>query len=63
MVLGKVLEKISRPQEKKVWDITGQRIIKPCFDYECSKLIDQWKQAKLQLLQNPSQINGDNCKI
>jgi hypothetical protein len=32
---------------------------KPWFDDECSKLRDQWKQAKLQWLQNPSQINGD----
>jgi hypothetical protein len=30
-----------------------------CED-ECSKLIDQQKQAKLQWLQNPSQINGEN---
>jgi hypothetical protein len=28
----------------------------------CSKLIDQQKQAKLQWLQNPSQINGDNLQ-
>jgi hypothetical protein len=35
---------------------------KPRFDDECSKLIDQQKQAKLQQLQNPSQINGDNLK-
>jgi hypothetical protein len=35
---------------------------KPWFDDECSKLTDQWKQAKLQWLQNPSQINGDNLK-
>jgi hypothetical protein len=35
---------------------------KPWFDDECSKLIDQWKQAKLQWLQNPSQINGDNLQ-
>jgi hypothetical protein len=27
---------------------------------ECSKLLDQRKQAKLQRLQVPSQINGDN---
>jgi hypothetical protein len=33
---------------------------KPWFDDECSKLIDQWKQVKLQWLQNPSQINGEN---
>jgi hypothetical protein len=35
---------------------------KPWFNDECSKLIDQWKQAKLQWLQNPSQINGDNLQ-
>jgi hypothetical protein len=35
---------------------------KPWFDDECSELIDQWKQAKLQCLQNPSQINGDNVQ-
>jgi hypothetical protein len=35
---------------------------KPWFDDECSKLIDQWKQAKLQWLQNPNQINGDNLQ-
>jgi hypothetical protein len=32
------------------------------FDDKCSKLIDNWKQAKLQRLQNPSQINGGNIK-
>jgi hypothetical protein len=32
------------------------------FHDEYSKLIDQRKQAKLQWLQNPSQINGDNLK-
>jgi hypothetical protein len=31
-----------------------------CLDDECSKLLDQRKQAKLQWLQNPSQTNGDN---
>jgi hypothetical protein len=35
---------------------------KPLFDDESSKLRDQRKQAKLQWLQNPSQINGDNLK-
>jgi hypothetical protein len=35
---------------------------KPWFDDECSKLIDQWKQAKLQWLQNSTQINGDNLQ-
>jgi hypothetical protein len=40
-----------------------QKYHKPWFDDECSKLIDQRKQAKLQSLQNPSQISGDICKI
>jgi hypothetical protein len=33
---------------------------KPWFNEECSKLLDQRKQAKLQWLQDPSEINGDN---
>jgi hypothetical protein len=32
------------------------------FDDECSKLIDHWKQAKLQWMQNSSQISGDNLQ-
>jgi hypothetical protein len=35
---------------------------KPWFDVECSKVIDQRKQAKLQWLQNPSQISGDDLQ-
>jgi hypothetical protein len=35
---------------------------KPWFDDECLELIDQRIQAKLQWLQNPSQINGDNLQ-
>jgi uncharacterized protein YaaR (DUF327 family) len=33
---------------------------KPWFDEGCPKLLDQRKQAKLQWLQDPSEINGDN---
>jgi hypothetical protein len=33
---------------------------KPWFDEGCSKLLDQRKQAKLQWLQDPSEVNGDN---
>jgi hypothetical protein len=33
---------------------------KPWFDEVCSKLLDQRKQAKLQWLQDPNEINGDN---
>jgi hypothetical protein len=35
---------------------------KPWFDERSSKLLDQRKQAKLQWLQHPSEINGDNLK-
>jgi hypothetical protein len=33
---------------------------KPWFDEGCSELLDQRKRAKLQWLQDPSEINGDN---
>jgi hypothetical protein len=33
---------------------------KPWFDEKCSKLLDQRKQAKLQWLQDPSEINTDH---
>jgi hypothetical protein len=33
---------------------------KPWFDEACSKLLDQRKQSKLQWLQDPSEVNGDN---
>jgi hypothetical protein len=32
---------------------------KPWFDKGCSKLLDRRKQAKLQWLQDPSEINRD----
>jgi hypothetical protein len=32
----------------------------PWFDERCSYLLDQKKRAKLQWLQDPSEINGDN---
>jgi hypothetical protein len=32
----------------------------PWFNKGCSKLLNQWKQAKLQRLEDPTQINGDN---
>jgi hypothetical protein len=34
--------------------------LKPWFDKGCSKLLDQTKQAKLQWLQDPSEINGND---
>jgi hypothetical protein len=35
---------------------------KAWFDEGCSKLLEQRKQAKFQLLQDPSEMNGDNLK-
>jgi hypothetical protein len=36
---------------------------KPWFDEGCSKLVHQRKQAKLQWLQDPNEINVNNLKI
>jgi hypothetical protein len=33
---------------------------KPWFDEGCSKLLHQRKQVKLQGIQDPSEMNGDN---
>jgi hypothetical protein len=33
---------------------------KPWFDKGCSKLLNQRKEAKLQWLRDPSEINGNN---
>jgi hypothetical protein len=33
---------------------------KPCFDEECSKLVDRRKQVKLQWLQDPCEVNNGN---
>jgi 50S ribosomal subunit-associated GTPase HflX len=33
---------------------------KPWFNEGCSKLLDQRKHVKLQWLQDPSEVNGDN---
>jgi hypothetical protein len=36
---------------------------KPGFEEGCSEVLDQRKQAKLQWLQVPSEINGNNLNI
>ena len=33
---------------------------KPCFDEECLGFLDQRKQAKIQVVQDPSQSSVDN---
>jgi hypothetical protein len=60
---------------KRAWETFGENIKisakaslgyyklkkhKPWYDRGCSKLLDQRKQAKLQLLQDPNEIDGDN---
>jgi hypothetical protein len=45
------------PKEKGWYE---WQLHEPEFDEECSKSVDQRKQAKLLWLQNPSQINVDN---
>jgi hypothetical protein len=67
-----ILEKLDESVDiNSAWEsIRGKEILgyhmlknnKPWFDDDCSKLMDQQKQAKLQWLQNPSQINGDNLQ-
>jgi hypothetical protein len=36
------------------------KIHKPWFDEGCSELLDRRKEAKMQWLQDPSEVNGDN---
>jgi hypothetical protein len=49
--------KISAKESLGYFDLKN---IKPWFDEECSKLLDQRKQAKLQWLRDLNEINGDN---
>jgi hypothetical protein len=37
-----------------------QKQHKPWFDEECSQVLGQRKQAKMQWIQNPNQSNSDN---
>jgi hypothetical protein len=50
--------KISAKESAGYYELKQQ---KPWFDERCSQLLDQRKQAKLQWLQDPSEINGDNA--
>jgi hypothetical protein len=56
-------ESIRENIETSATDNLGYHMLKhgkPWFNDECSKLIDQWKQAKVQWLQNPSQITVEH---
>jgi hypothetical protein len=59
IVLGKQLEniKMSARETQGYFDLKKH---KPWFNERSSKLLHQRKQAKLQWLQDPSKINGDN---
>jgi hypothetical protein len=56
IVPGKLLETIKISAEESL----GYCELKTWFDQACSKLVDQREQAKLQWLQDPGEINGDN---
>jgi hypothetical protein len=45
---------------QRVYQYCEAKRHEPSFDEECSKLVDQRKQAKLQWLQEPSVVNEDN---
>jgi hypothetical protein len=49
--------KISAKEGLGYFELKGHE---PWFEEGCSKLLDQRKQAKLQWLQDPSEINGDD---
>jgi hypothetical protein len=49
--------KISAEQSLGYCELRKHR---PWFDEGCSKLVHQRKQAKLQWLQDPSEVNGNN---
>jgi hypothetical protein len=58
-VLGKLLSgtKISAKESLGYYELKKHT---PWFDEGCSELLDQTKQATLQWLQDPSEINGDS---
>jgi hypothetical protein len=57
--LGKIKENI-KISAKESLGLYERKQHKPWFDEECSKFLDQRKQAKTQWLQNTNQSNVDN---
>jgi hypothetical protein len=60
---GRAWEGITENTEASATESLGYYELKqhkPLYVEECSKLLEQKKQAKLQWLQNPCQTNGDN---
>jgi hypothetical protein len=58
LMLGKRLEKIQQFQPKSL-GYYELKTYKTWYHEVCSKLLDQRKQAKLQLLQDLSELTGD----
>jgi hypothetical protein len=56
---GKRLFRITKCQPKSLGDYELNQH-KPWFDEGCLKLLNGKEQAKLQWLEDPSEINGDN---
>jgi hypothetical protein len=52
--------RISKSLPKRVLGYCEPKKNKSWFDEGCAKLLDQRKQAKLQWLQDPTEINWDN---
>jgi hypothetical protein len=54
-----IKESIKISAKESLW-LYERKQHKPWFDGECSKCLDQRKQAKMQWLQNPNQSNVEN---
>jgi hypothetical protein len=56
---GTIREKLTMSAKESLgyYELKQHKLL---FDKGCSKLLDQRIQAKLQWLQDPSEINGDN---
>jgi hypothetical protein len=54
-----VRENIKIPAKESL-DYLELKKHKPWFEERCSELLDQNERAKLQWLQDPSEMNGDN---
>jgi hypothetical protein len=55
-----LLERTSTFRPRRVSAIVDQSIIKSRFDEECTKLVVQRQEAKLQWLQDPCEAKKDN---
>jgi hypothetical protein len=57
---GENIKESIKISAKESLELYGKKQHKPWFDKECSKFLDERKQAKMQCLQNPNQSNVDN---